>query len=82
MQGRIDKTRSYQFQCLPEDGKFIHTRCFTRDITERKRTEGRLALQYAVTQILAESEDLIDSGKRMLRPAANVSPGGWRLLGR
>ena len=30
-----------------EDGKFIHTRCFTRDITERKRTESRLTLQYA-----------------------------------
>ena len=24
---------------LWEDGKFIHTRCFTRDITERKRAE-------------------------------------------
>ncbi len=35
-----------------ENGKFIHTRCFTRDITERKRTESRLALQYAVTRIL------------------------------
>lgn len=47
-----------------EDGKFIHTRCFTRDITERKRTEGRLSLQYAVTQILAESQDLLESGKK------------------
>ena len=25
-----------------EDGKFIHTRCFTRDVTERKRTEEAL----------------------------------------
>jgi PAS domain S-box-containing protein len=50
-----------------EDGKLIHTRCFTRDITERKRTEGRLALQYAVTQILAESPDLIESGKKIVQ---------------
>ena len=28
-----------------EDGKFVHSRCFTRDITERRRTERRLALQ-------------------------------------
>ena len=28
---------------LWRDGKFIHTRCFTRDITERKRTEVALA---------------------------------------
>lgn len=27
---------------LSEEGKFVHTRCFTRDITERKRAEERL----------------------------------------
>jgi PAS domain S-box-containing protein len=52
-----------------ENGKFIHTRCFTRDITDRKRTETRLALQYAVTQILSESHDFIDSAGRILRAA-------------
>ncbi len=52
-----------------EDGKFIHTRCFTRDITARKRTETRLALQYAVTQILSESHDFIESAGRILRAA-------------
>jgi PAS domain S-box-containing protein len=50
-----------------EDGKFIHTRCFTRDITERKRTESRLALQYAVTQILSESPDFVESAQHVLR---------------
>jgi PAS domain S-box-containing protein len=50
-----------------EDGKFIHTRCFTRDFTERKRTESRLALQYAVTQILSQSRDFIESAGRILR---------------
>jgi PAS domain S-box-containing protein len=52
-----------------EDGKFIHTRCFTRDITDRKRTETRLALQYAVTQILSESRDFIESAGRILNAA-------------
>jgi PAS domain S-box-containing protein len=50
-----------------EDGKFIHTRCFTRDITERRRTESRLALQYAVTKILSESRDFVDSAQQVLR---------------
>ena len=50
-----------------EDGKFIHTRCFTRDITDRKRTEQRLALQYSVTRILSESNGIVDSAQRILR---------------
>ncbi|MEP6718187.1 MAG: PAS domain S-box protein [bacterium] len=54
-----------------EDGKFIHTRCFTRDFTERKRTETRLGLQYAVTQILSESQDFIDGAGHILRAACD-----------
>jgi PAS domain S-box-containing protein len=52
-----------------ENDKFIHTRCFTRDITERKATESRLVLQYAVTQILAESSDMNESARRILLAA-------------
>jgi len=52
---------------LWEDGQFIHARCFTRDITDRKRTERRLALQYAVTKILSESTDFFESGKKILQ---------------
>lgn len=52
-----------------EEGRFIHTRCFTRDITERKRTESRLALQYAVTKILSESLDLTQSAQEILQAA-------------
>ena len=50
-----------------EDGKFIHTRCFTRDITERKRTENRLALQYSVTKILSESHDFAEAAQHILQ---------------
>jgi PAS domain S-box-containing protein len=43
-----------------------------RDITDRKRTEGRLSLQYAVTQILAESQDLLESGKKTIEAACKL----------
>ena len=52
-----------------ENGKFVHSRCFTRDITDRKRTESRLALQYAVTRILADSTDFNEATRQILRAA-------------
>jgi PAS domain S-box-containing protein len=55
-----------------EEGKFVHTRCFTRDITERKRTESRLALQYAVTRILSESLEVAESAQNILRTACQA----------
>jgi PAS domain S-box-containing protein len=50
-----------------EQGRFVHTRCFTRDITSRRQTRRRLALQYEVTRILSESTDFIESARRILR---------------
>ena len=41
-----------------EDGKFIHTRCFTRDITERKRSEQERARLAAIVD---SSDDAIIS---------------------
>jgi PAS domain S-box-containing protein len=55
-----------------ENGKFVHTRCFTQDISERKRTEGRLALQYAVTKILSEALEIAESAPRILRAACET----------
>jgi PAS domain S-box-containing protein len=52
---------------LWEGGQFIHTRCFTRDVTDRKRTESGLALQYALTKILSQSTDLFESAKTILQ---------------
>src|SRR2546423_131612 len=54
-----------------EGEKFVHTRCFTHDITERKRTESRLALQHAVTQILSQSRDLVESAPDILQAACD-----------
>jgi PAS domain S-box-containing protein len=50
-----------------ENGEFVHTRCLTRDITERKYDENRLALQYAITRILSESPDLATGAPAILR---------------
>jgi len=50
-----------------EDARFVHTRCFTRDITDRRRAERRIALQYAVTRILSESTDFVESAKQILQ---------------
>ncbi|MGI9167870.1 MAG: PAS domain S-box protein [Pyrinomonadaceae bacterium] len=52
-----------------EDARFVHTRCFTRDITDRRRAERRIALQYAVTRILSESINFIESAKQILQVA-------------
>lgn len=49
-----------------EEGRFIHTRCFTQDITNRKRTERRVATQHAVTRILAESQTLAEASVKIL----------------
>lgn len=46
---------------------FIHTRCFTRDVTVQKRTAHLLALQHAITRVLAESDGLSDAAPRLIR---------------
>jgi PAS domain S-box-containing protein len=43
---------------LVEDGRFIHTRCFTQDVTERKATEQATALLGAIVD---SSDDAIIS---------------------
>ena len=42
---------------LWEEGKFVHTRCFTRDITDRKRAEDAMAFLASATTSLAELTD-------------------------
>jgi PAS domain S-box-containing protein len=60
-----------------EDGKFVHSRCFTRDITDRRRTEHRLALQYAITRIVSRSIDFVEGTHEILE---TVCEGlGWQV---
>ena len=56
---------------LFEDGKFIHTRCFTRDITERKRLQEENAFLLAATQTLMQS---LDYDERLCKLAELVVP--------
>lgn len=48
-----------------------------RDITRRKRDENRLALQHAVTEILAEAAGLNEAGPLLLRSICTEL--GWQL---
>jgi PAS domain S-box-containing protein len=49
-----------------ENDEFVHTRCFTRDITNRKQVERRIAAEHAVTRILAESRTSDQAAARLL----------------
>lgn len=60
-----------------EDGKFIHSRCFTRDITERRWTEHRLALQYAITSIVSHSIDFVEGTHEILETVGESL--GWQV---
>lgn len=62
---------------LWEDGRFVHTRSFTRDITERRRSQQRLALQYAVTRVLSESHDFPGCASELLRTIGECL--GWEI---
>jgi PAS domain S-box-containing protein len=50
-----------------ENGKFIHTRCLTRDISSRKRSERRVMMEHTVTRLLAESRTVEDVSPKILQ---------------
>lgn len=60
-----------------EDGKFVHSRGFTRDISERRRTEQRLALQYAITHIVSRSIDFVEGTHEILETVCESL--GWQV---
>lgn len=60
-----------------EGRKFIHTRCFTHDITDRKLSEKRLALQYGVSKILSQSIDFVDGTHEILETVCESL--GWQV---
>jgi PAS domain S-box-containing protein len=60
-----------------EDGKFVHARCLTRDITDRRRTEHRLALQYAITRIVSRSIDFVEGTHEILETVCESL--GWQV---
>ena len=60
-----------------ENGKFVHSRGFTRDITDRRRTEHRLALQYAITRIVSRSIDFVEGTHEILETVCESL--GWQV---
>ena len=58
---------------------FIHTRCFTVDITQRKLAERRLELQSAVSSVLSEATSLEDAAVAVLSRVCVVL--GWAAGG-
>jgi PAS domain S-box-containing protein len=66
---------------LREDGRFVHSRCFTRDITDRKRAEEALRRQTDLFTTLVERiPDIVSRLDRELRfiyisPAVTADTG-------
>lgn len=53
--------------------EFVHTRCFTVDVTERERSERRIAAHLAVTRLLADSGPLTDIVERIFETTCDIS---------
>src|ERR1700687_2303999 len=45
---------------------FVHTRCFTRDVTDRKRAEQRLRVQYEAGRLLSGTQSLAEVAPSLL----------------
>lgn len=66
---------------LWEDGKFIHTRCFTRDITERKRIEEQLRVLTADLdrRVAERTHELVLSQSKLRALASELSLAEQRV---
>jgi PAS domain S-box-containing protein len=66
-----------------EEGQFVHTRCFTIDITERKKTEERILTLYQLTSALSEALTPAQAAKIIMEQcvaAMGASAGSIVLL--
>ncbi len=58
---------------LMQDGRFVHTRCFTVDMTKHERSARRIAAQHAVTRVLAEADSFDELIESILQTICEVS---------
>ncbi|MBO0724990.1 MAG: PAS domain S-box protein [Blastocatellia bacterium] len=73
---------------LFKDGNFIHTRCFTRDITDRKRAdekmisayEQELAAREVAEAAIRNKDEFISVVLHALRPSLNAILSGASML--
>jgi PAS domain S-box-containing protein len=49
-----------------DEGAFVHTRCLTSDITDRKRSHARLAAEHAVSQLLNTTTTIEDAARKIV----------------
>src|SRR5208282_560453 len=84
--GRETWVSSTKMPLYDGEGRIVSTFGVSRDITERKRAEFRLAVQYATTRVLAECATLKEAGPRILQAVGDTlawEQGAlWTLDGR
>lgn len=64
-----------------ENGKFIHTRCFTRDVTTQRRTEQELAKSESLFRSLANLSQIGIYRTDASGKGVYVNDSGCRILG-
>jgi PAS domain S-box-containing protein len=60
------KTVLIDSSVLWDGDRFLHTQCFTRDITTQKGIEKRLSIQYAVSTILGDGDSISEATLKVL----------------
>ena len=48
-------------------GEFVHTRCFTLDVTDALRSDRRISAQHAITGLLSEAASLSEVAESILK---------------
>ena len=68
---------------LNQEGRVVEFQGVGRDITDRKRAESRLRLQYTVTHILTEADSMTEAAPRILQAVCEILNWdvgeAWRL---
>jgi PAS domain S-box-containing protein len=75
--GRLVWLRDRAIRIQDGDGRAVEIRGCAMDVTAQKRAERRLAIQYDVSEALAESNDLNEVAARILRSVCESK--GWKF---